>query len=94
MNIETITAISTEFMIKIPIFDGRLRTYLDPSAVTFTIQLVVGIVVAAGAAVGIILTKLKKKAKDKLGIDLEKKKEVEEDIVEYTDQPDDADNTH
>ncbi len=59
----------------------RSYAYIDPSAVTFSIQIIVGIVVAAGATVGIILTKLKKNVKNKLGIDLEKKKETEDDLV-------------
>lgn len=62
--------------------------YLDPSAITFAVQIIAGIVVAVGAAIGIIITKAKKKAKDKFGIDLEKKKETEEEIVEYPEQED------
>lgn len=63
---------------------GIAMLYLDPSAITFLIQIIVGIVVVAGATVGIVISKLKKKAKDKLGIDLEKKKETEDEIVDYT----------
>ena len=59
----------------------RSYAYIDPSAVTFSIQIIVGIVVAAGATVGIIVTKLKKNVKNKLGINLEKKKETEDDLV-------------
>lgn len=60
---------------------ANIYAYIDPSAVTFTIQIAVGIVVAVGATVGIIITRLKKKAKDKLGIDFEKKKETEDELV-------------
>lgn len=59
--------------------------YLDPSVMTYTIQIVAGIVVAVGAAVGIYWRKAKKKVQDKLGIDENAKKEVEEDIVEISD---------
>lgn len=60
--------------------------YLDPSVMTYTIQIVAGIVVAIGAVVGIYWRKAKKKVQDKLGIDENAKKEVEEDIVEITDE--------
>lgn len=56
--------------------------YLDPSVMTYTIQIVAGIVVAVGAVVGIYWRKAKKKVSDKLGIDENAKKEVEDDIVE------------
>lgn len=65
---------------------GAAMAYLDPSAITFLIQIIVGIVVVAGATIGIVITKLKKKAKDKLGIDLEKKKETEAEIEDYTEE--------
>ena len=55
--------------------------YLDPSVMTYTIQVVAGVVVAVGAVVGIYWRKAKKKVQDKLGIDENAKKEVEEDVV-------------
>lgn len=55
--------------------------YLDPSVMTYTIQIIAGIVVAVGAAVGILWRKAKKKVSDKLGIDENAKKEIEDDIV-------------
>ena len=85
MFMDHISTLSAELSLFAAFHGERVRTYLDPSAVTFTLQLIVGVVVAAGAAVGIIISKLKKKVKDKLGIDLEKKKEVEDDIVVYND---------
>ena len=57
--------------------------YLDPSVMTYTIQIVAGIVVAAGAVIGIWWRRAKKKVQDKLGIDENSKKEVEADIVEF-----------
>ena len=56
--------------------------YIDPSVMTYTIQVVAGVVVAVGAAVGIYWRKAKKKVQDKLGIDENAKKEVEDDVVE------------
>ena len=55
--------------------------YLDPSVMTYTIQVVAGVAVAAGAVVGVLWRRAKKKVQDKLGIDENAKKEVEEDIV-------------
>lgn len=55
--------------------------YLDPSVMTYAIQIIAGIVVAVGAVVGILWRKAKKKVSDKLGIDENAKKEKEDDIV-------------
>lgn len=59
--------------------------YLDPSVMTYAIQAVAGVLVAVGAAVGIYWRKAKKKVQDKLGIDENAKKEVEEDVIVFTD---------
>ena len=63
-----------------------VAAYLDPSVMTYAIQVVAGVVVAVGAVVGIYWRKAKKKVQDKLGIDENAKKEVEEDIVEFSDE--------
>lgn len=63
--------------------------YLDPSVMTYTIQAVAGVLVAVGAVVGIYWRKAKKKVQDKLGIDENAKKEVEDDVVEFTDEKND-----
>lgn len=60
--------------------------YLDPSVMTYTIQVVAGIIVAAGAVIGIYWRRAKKKVQEKLGIDEDAKKEVEEDVVEFKDE--------
>lgn len=65
-------------------FSTTAFAYLDPSVMTYTIQVVAGVVVAAGAVIGIYWRKAKKKIQDKLGIDESAKKEVEEDVVEIT----------
>lgn len=63
-------------------FSVTASAYLDPSVMTYAIQAIAGIVIAVGAAAGIYWRKAKKKLNDKLGIDENAKKEVEEDIVE------------
>ena len=55
--------------------------YIDPSVVTYAIQAGAGIVIAVGAFVGLYLKKAKKKVNKKLGIDENRKKEVESDEV-------------
>lgn len=60
---------------------GAAWAYLDPSVATYAIQVVAGAVVAIGAVVGIYWRRAKKKVADKLGIDENAGKEVEEDIV-------------
>lgn len=58
-----------------------VNAYLDPSVTTYAIQAIAGIVVAVGAAAGIYWRKARKKINDKLGIDENAKKEVEDDVV-------------
>ena len=52
--------------------------YLDPSVMTYTIQVVAGVVVAVGAVVGVYWRKAKKKVQDSLGMDENAKKTLEE----------------
>ena len=60
--------------------------YIDPSVMTYTVQIVAGVVVAAGALIGVLWRRAKKKVQDKLGIDENAGKEVEEDIVEFSEE--------
>lgn len=64
--------------------DGQ--AYIDPSVLTYTIQVVAGVVIAAGAAVGIYWRRAKKKLSDKLGVDENRNKEVESDDIEITEE--------
>lgn len=56
--------------------------YIDPSVMTYAIQAGAGIVIAIGAFVGLYFRKAKKKVNKKLGIDENKRKEVESDEIE------------
>ena len=67
-------------------FSTTAFAYLDPSVMTYTIQVVAGVIVAVGAVVGIYWRKAKKKVQDKLGIDENAHKEVEEDVVEFSEE--------
>lgn len=55
--------------------------YIDPSVTTYAIQMVAGIVVAVGAVIGIYWRKARKKVNEKMGIDENKNKSVESDII-------------
>jgi hypothetical protein len=63
-------------------FSTTAFAYIDPSVMTYSIQIVAGVVVAVGAVIGIYWRKAKKKVQDKLGIDENANKTVEEDVVE------------
>ena len=65
-------------------FGGAVLAYIHPSVATYALQVVAGVVVAVGAVVGIYWRKAKKKVQDKLGIDENANKEVEEDFVEFS----------
>lgn len=60
-----------------------INLYIDPSVMSYTLQFVVAGVVTVGAVAGIIVRKAKKKIKKTLNI--EEKKEIEEDIVDLSD---------
>ncbi len=59
--------------------------YVDPSVTTFVLQAVVGVVVVAGAVIGVVWRKAKKKAMEALNIDENAGKTVEDDIVVFAD---------
>lgn len=57
------------------------HAYIDPSATTYLIQAIAGIVIAVGSVGIIFWRRAKKKLKDKAGIDFDKNKETEEAVV-------------
>ena len=79
-KIGEIIKVSAMVMCLMLTFAVSANAYIDPSVMTYVIQAVAGIVIAVGAAVGIYWRKAKKKINDKLGIDENAKKEIEEDI--------------
>lgn len=56
--------------------------YIDPSVATYLIQAIAGVAIAVGAGLAIYFRRAKKKLNEKLGIDENRNKEVE-DEVEY-----------
>ena len=61
-----------------------IKLYIDPSVMSYTIQIIAGAVITIGAIVGVVLRRMKKNVKKKLNIDENKNKEVEDEIV-FTD---------
>lgn len=59
--------------------------YIDPSVMTYLIQVIAGVVIATGAVVAVIFRKAKKKVSNTLGIDENKNKEVESDDIDVQD---------
>lgn len=55
--------------------------YLDPAAATGLISGIAGVAVALGAFIVVIVRRAKKKVSDKLGLEENRNKEVEEDVV-------------
>ncbi|MBE6793412.1 MAG: hypothetical protein E7532_00525 [Ruminococcaceae bacterium] len=55
--------------------------YLDPATATVLFSSIAGVAVTIGAAVAVYYHNIKKKVNDKLGIDENAKKEVEEDVT-------------
>lgn len=64
------------------------QLYIDPSAVTVAVSSIGGIAIAVGAGIAIWWTKAKKKAAEKLHIDVNAHKEVEDDLVINQDSSD------
>ena len=73
-----IAAVYTSFSAML-LFGETGEAYVDPSVVTYIIQAVAGVVIAAGAVFGVYWRKTRKKINDKLGIDENRNKEVESD---------------
>lgn len=68
------------------------KGYIDPSVMTYTIQAIAGVAIAVGAAVGIHFRKAKKKLAEKMNIDENKNKEVEDDNIIITDSDRETEN--
>lgn len=60
-----------------------IKLYIDPSVMTYALQFIVGAVITVGAVGAVVFRKMKKRVKKTLN--LEEKKEVEEDIVDLSD---------
>ncbi len=75
----------------ISIFLSSSNLYIDPSAVTVAVSSISGIAIAMGAAIAIWWTRAKKKAAEKLHIDANAHKEVEDELVISSDDKSSSD---
>ncbi len=55
--------------------------YIDPSVMTFAIQAIAGVVIAAGAVIAVVWRKAKKKVAETLNLEEKQTKETEEEVV-------------
>ena len=56
---------STFFVLSMMFFSTTASAYIDPSAMTYLLQIVVGIIIAGGAAFGYYFKKIKRKMNQK-----------------------------
>ena len=63
------------------LFSVNAMAYIDPSVMTYAIQAIAGIAIAIGAVIGVYWRKARKKINNKLGVDENKNKEVEDDNI-------------
>lgn len=61
---------------------NAFNMYIDPSVMSYGLQIVIGVIVTCGAIAGVVIRKVKKGVKKTLNI--EETKEVEEDIVDLS----------
>lgn len=78
---EALALALTLVLYKNAFFPTVAHAYIDPSTTTYLIQAIAGIAVAVGSFVVIYWRRVKKRLNDKMGINLDKNKEVEDDIV-------------
>lgn len=57
-----------------------ITLYIDPSVMSYTVQIIAGAAITVGAIVTVVFRKMKKNVKKTLNIDENKNKEVEEEI--------------
>ena len=70
------------------LFGVTASAYIDPSVMTYMIQIIAGVVIAVGAIVGVYWRRAKKKVQNSLGI--EEKKEIESDEIIVDKEPKDV----
>lgn len=80
-NIKKILVVAALAVCSMMAFGLNASAYIDPSVMTYLIQVIAGVVIAVGAIAGVYIRKAKKKVSEKLGIDENKNKEVESDEI-------------
>ncbi|MEG0366272.1 MAG: hypothetical protein RR585_05525 [Coprobacillus sp.] len=65
-NLKKVSVFSLFFVLGMLFFSTTSNAYIDPSAMTYIVQVVVGIVIAGGAAFAFYFKKIKRKLKRKV----------------------------
>ncbi len=75
------------------LFSLTANAYIDPSAMTYIVQVVAGIVIAGAAAFGFYFKKLKSKLKKKNEDDAaaQAQTSLKDEVIDYDDEFDDSD---
>lgn len=68
------------------LFGVNAKAYIDPSVMTYLIQVIAGVAIAIGAGLTVHFRRAKKKINEKLGIDENRNKEVESDDIEFKEE--------
>ena len=69
------------FLVSLLFFGLNGNAYIDPSVMTYMIQVVAGLVVAIGAMAGVYLRRIRRRLSERLGVDENRNKEVESDEI-------------
>jgi len=80
-NIKTFALVAYTAFCSMLMFGMNASAYLDPSVMTYAIQIVAGLAVALGAVVSVYWRKAKKLISQKFGIDENRNKEYESDEI-------------
>lgn len=76
-------AVAVLFFNLMLLFGLNGRAYIDPSVITYLIQIISGVVISLGAFFGVYGRKIKKMISKKLGISEYRNKEVESDDIKF-----------
>ena len=80
------------FALSMTAFLTYAHAYIDPSAMTYLIQIIAGVVIACGAAFGFYWRKfkraLRKKKGDETALDTAEAADGSDDMIEYADEED------
>ena len=83
---KTILKYSYFIVCMIFMFSFTASAYIDPSVMTYGVQVIAGVAVVVGTVVGVFWRRAKKKVQDKLGIDENARKEKEEEVQLFSDE--------
>lgn len=66
------------------LFSTTAQAYIDPAVTSYLVQAIAGVAIAIGAVVTLYWRRAKKKVAEKLGVEENQAKEVEDEIVAFS----------